>query len=100
MNETELLPMRHTIVVVNGRIVSVAAVSVMMKRHAHSRNLSNTHTRHISSMSCNYAWTLLHELSKTNNDHHHQVIFTLTTLIQIRAKELLLLSLLSHIYFE
>lgn len=45
-----------------------------------------------------YAWTLLPELSKTNNDHHHQVIFTWTTLIRIRAKEDQLLSLLSHIF--
>ena len=44
-----------------------------------------------------YAWTLLPELSKTNNDHH-QVIFTRTTLIRIRAKEDQLLSLLSHIF--
>jgi hypothetical protein len=45
MNETELLPMRHTIVVVNSRIAAVAA---MIKRHAHSRNLSNTHTTYIA----------------------------------------------------
>jgi hypothetical protein len=45
MNETELLPKRHTIVVVNSRITAVAA---MMKRHAHPRNPSSTHTTYIA----------------------------------------------------
>ncbi len=98
MNETELLPMHHTMVVVNSRIVVVAAV---MKGHAHPRNPSITHTTYIAYVMQLYAWTLMHNLRITNNHRHHlhiQVIFTLTILIQIRAKELLLLSILSHIY--
>lgn len=100
MNETELLPMRHTIGVVNGRINSSRSggddeeTCTLEKPYSYTRR-----RRHIFvDVMQFYAWTLLPELSKTNNDHHHQVIFTWTTLIRIRAKEDQLLSLLSHIF--
>ena len=45
MNETELLPMRHTIVMVNDRLVAAAAI---VKRHAQPRKPSTTHTTYIA----------------------------------------------------
>lgn len=49
MNETELLPMHHTIIVVNCRMADDddGGVIVMMKRHAHSRETLVAHTTYI-----------------------------------------------------
>jgi hypothetical protein len=75
MNETELLPLRRTIVVVvNGRMAAV-----MMKRHAHPRNPSNTHDTYRLRHATTRVWA--RDLRITNNHHHHSgVIFALTTL--------------------
>jgi hypothetical protein len=90
--------MRHTIGVVNGRINSSRSGGDDEETCTLEKPYSYTRRRHIFvDVMQFYAWTLLPELSKTNNDHH-QVIFTRTTLIRIRAKEDQLLSLLSHIF--